>query len=1037
MTVTHNQTSFVSGELSPKLFGRVDFAKYQFGCSTMRNFFVNVSGGASSRAGFAYIGTCLQSGDALPPRDIKFQFNINQGYALEFGNFYMRIKSNGAYVTETAKNITNAQKINGITITSNSHGYSNGDWVQISGVGGINQINNLIWKVANATTNTFSLLSMFGANIDATTYGNYTSGGTVARIYTVASPYAVADLPYLKTAQSADIMSLTCVNTATGFEYPPYDLTRFSLTNWVFSQTTFSVAINPPATVTSVASASTTINTWYSYVVTAIGSDGTESVPSNVTTVQNNNIAVYAGSNTITWSAVAGAISYNVYVSTPSYNLPVPIGSSFGYIGSAFGTQFTDGNISADFTKTPPIRFNPFARGKIEYVSISAQGSGYSQGTVGFTINTSTGSGFAGTPIVLSGAIVGFYIKNNGENYAATDTITFTGGTGATGALTFGAFSGTYPSVVSYYQQRRVYANTLNEPNTYFFSQSGQYTNMDYSTPTIDSDAITGTPWAQQINGIQWFVPMPNGLIVLTGNGGWLLSGASNSALTPSSQFALQQGNIGASSLVEPILINADILYIQQKNSVLRNVTYNFYNNIYTGEDKTILANHLFFGHEIKQWAYSEEPYKVIWCVREDGILLSLTWLKEQDVWAWSRHDTDGLVVSVCTVTEPPVDAVYIIVKRYVQGQWLYYSERIDNRIWNSEEDAFCVDSGLKYSQNYPNATLMPALYKGTNNITGANIILGGSNYTSPQITAVDSTGAGSGGVFSATLSGGVITGINIINAGTNYTAGYTIFKITDATGSGANIQPIITNKVTFNASASIFSAGNVGDVIRVGNGKATVTDYVSGTQIIADITQNITDVIANDPNQTPVPAIAGKWTITTPVSTITGLNHLNGKLVSIVADGSVVPSQVVTNNTITLPNPSSAIFIGLPYTCQLQTMYLDLRTEIPSQTKRKTINAVGVRVEATRGISIGSDQVDSSTLPNGEAVEWTNMAEIKERNANNFPGNAIKLYTGDYYQNIVSNWKTNGQIAIQQKNPLPANILSCVAYYTLGDTSG
>ena len=98
MSLQHIQNSFISGEISPAIYGRTDLAKYHSGAATMRNMFVGYRGGAYSRAGLAYVGMCKQAGSAYPPRDIQFQFNNQQGYALEFGDNYMRIKSNGAYV---------------------------------------------------------------------------------------------------------------------------------------------------------------------------------------------------------------------------------------------------------------------------------------------------------------------------------------------------------------------------------------------------------------------------------------------------------------------------------------------------------------------------------------------------------------------------------------------------------------------------------------------------------------------------------------------------------------------------------------------------------------------------------------------------------------------------------------------------------------------------------------------------------------------------------------------------------------------------
>jgi len=277
---------------------------------------------------------------------------------------------------------------------------------------------------------------MFGTTVSSLNFGTYTSGGTSERIYTVVSPYAATDLQYLKYTQSADTMSLCLWNQSTFTEYAPYDLVRNGATDWVFTEVDFGSSIAAPEGVSVVAQSSTTLSTYYSYAVTAVDSEtGEESVASTPAGLQNNDISVNAGSNTISWIAVAGASSYNVYKATPSYGVAVPLGASYGYLGTAFGTEFTDTNILADFTKVPPVHNNPFARGTITSVSITGGGSGLTQGTAGYTVTTSTGSGFAGYPIVVNGVISGFFVTNGGEGYQNSDTIAF--GSKATGTYTF------------------------------------------------------------------------------------------------------------------------------------------------------------------------------------------------------------------------------------------------------------------------------------------------------------------------------------------------------------------------------------------------------------------------------------------------------------------------------------------------------------------------------------------------------------------------------------------------------------------------
>lgn len=1169
MQGTKIQSSFVSGELSPSMFGQVHNPKYETGAATMRNGFVNFQGGYSSRQGSAFVGMCKQNAPNIggattnqaPPRDIPFQFSITQAYALEFGDSYLRIKFQGAYVTETPIAITNITAA-GLFTTSVNHGYSIGDWVFDSGNPGFNQ---LTWIVASTPAlNKFTVTDLFG---NAVTSATTSAGGTVARIYTVPSPYAAPDLPYLKFSQSNNVVYLTCWNQQTLTEYPPYTLTRNAVTNWTFSQSTFASSIAPPTNVQATAQNSTTLDVFYPYVVTAIDSvTGDESVASVVVQVQNNDIAVNAGSNTITWNQVTNASSYNIFAAPPYYSTsatPTPqIGVTFGYIGSAVGNSFVDNNITPDFTTVPPTQTNPFAPGAINFVTPITGGSGLTQSTANFTITTSTGSGFEGIPIISSsGNFVGFYIQNEGQGYEPADTIAIvTGGTEATGSLTgtgsnptdgqfivlngvtwtfkttpttsgqtkiqasvtatfkqlsadlsvsgnplltaatyatsgtdtlnitfgeigtignayslstgtyggsvsastltggtnginsnataalvIGPQTGTYPGCCAFFQQRLAYAMTQNNPNTYYISQPGNYTNMNVSVISASSDAITGTPWAQQVNGIQFMVPMPGGLVIFTGAGAWQLSGGQTVAITPADQDVQPQSRYGCSATVPPIPINFHLLFVRENNGVVYDLVYNFWANIYIGNDLTIYSSHLFAtsGFTITQWAYAEKPYKLIWAVRNDGTMLSLTYSAEQEEQGWARHDTNGLYVGVCTIEEPPVDAVYTIVQRFVNGVWVYYSERLDNRIWSNPENCFCVDAGLTYPMTFPTATLNASSATGDSNITSTVVIQGGS-YPNHDAVAVaqDSTGAGSGATFSITYVGNAISVVTPVSMGEDYTPGDTEIVITSPSGgSGALIQPIITNYVTFTASSGVFNTNMIGNIIRTGNGKAQIITVNSSTSVIANLLAPITATVPNDPNNIPVPQAAGTWSLSVPTSIVTGLNHLNGLTVTGLADGGVISPQVVGPVTggigITLPQAASAINVGLSFLPQLQSLRLEIPGPGTVQTKRKNIPAVGVRVHESRGFSIGSNQPDASTQPGQVNVPWTNMFPVKDMTQATDLGQPIPLQTRDYYQSGLSNWDTRGQIAVQQTNPLPLNVDAFVYYYDIGDTDG
>lgn len=269
----------------------------------------------------------------------------------------------------------------------------------------------------------------------------------------------------------------------------------------------------------------------------------------------------------------------------------------------------------------------------------------------------------------------------------------------------FGA--GNDPIAVTYDQQRKVYAGSNSLPETFWMSKPGQFNNFDISDPIQPSDSIVGTLVSRQVNNIKYMVSMPGGLIMLTGGGAWQVSGGAQGAvLTPSTITATPQAYNGCAD-VEPLTINYDILYVQQKGTVVRDLSYSFYTNIYTGADLSVLSNHLFAGYSIKEWTYAEEPFKIVWAVRSDGVLLSLTYLKEQEIAGWAKHETQGRFQSISSIQEGQENAVYVVVQRIVGGAAVSFVERLHTRLMPyGSEDAFFVDAGLANDLVYPNALL-------------------------------------------------------------------------------------------------------------------------------------------------------------------------------------------------------------------------------------------------------------------------------------------------------------------------------------------
>lgn len=640
------QSSFGSGELSPSLFARVDLTKYHVGAATMRNFFVDYRSGASTRPGTKFCNQALQAGLGLPPRLIPFQSSALVPYIIEFGNKYCRFYSFGNPVLEVSFNITGATQASPAVITVTGNNFAIGDWIFVTGVGGMTQLNEIYFKVANVSGAAVTLQTVNGQPINSLGYGTYTSGGTAARVYTIVSPYAIADLPLLKFVQITNTMTLTHP------AYAPQILTFVSPTSWIFAPIVFGTLITAPTGLA--ASATTGTGAFYSYAVTAVDNSGNESVAATLAVSNVVDVTSTQGTITVSWVPVVGAISYNVYRASLSFAGAVPLGAAYGFQESITGnanTTFADSNVVPDFSQSPPIVHNPFA--------------------------------------------------------------------------------GNNPGACCFFQQRLYYGGSNLDPQTFWASQPGLYNNFNFSDPTQPDDELEDTIVSKQVNAVKNMLPMPGGLIFFTAQGAFQLSSgsgvAATSAVTPINATMQGQTYNGSNDL-PPIPINWAVLYGQLDGMIIE-LNYNIYAAIYTGQDISVLSNHLFFGFVLREWAYAQKPFKIVWAVRNDGTLLSLTYAKEQEMVGWARHDTLGLFQSVASVEEPPYDATYVVVKRFIGDQWNYYVERFDNRINfpYGAEDAWCVDCAIQSALPTPAANITISSSVGTAIFSADAMVFGGT----------------------------------------------------------------------------------------------------------------------------------------------------------------------------------------------------------------------------------------------------------------------------------------------------------------------
>ena len=227
-------STFTAGEISPRLEGRVTIEKYREGLADLTNMIVQPHGGVTRRPGTQFLGEVKASANVT--RLIPFEFKTSDTYALEFGNQYMRIYRNGLQIlVGSAKSITAISKANPGVFTASSHGYSNGDEIALVNTGGgMTELQSRNYRVANATTNTFTLTDLFDVALNTTNFSTYSGSGVVVdKIYEVTTPYTSAQINDVRFAQSADVMYLV---------HPSHAVRTLSRTDhnaWTFATPTF------------------------------------------------------------------------------------------------------------------------------------------------------------------------------------------------------------------------------------------------------------------------------------------------------------------------------------------------------------------------------------------------------------------------------------------------------------------------------------------------------------------------------------------------------------------------------------------------------------------------------------------------------------------------------------------------------------------------------------------------------------------------------------------------------------------------------
>ena len=634
-------TNFRAGELSPRLEGRIDLQKYNEAAQTLQNMLVFPQGGTTRRPGTKFAG---RSKDGGKVRLINFEFSDEQAYVLEFGVNYIRFFKDGGILTEAVKNITGITKANPAVVTSNSHGFSNGDRVFISGVVGMTQVNNLEFTVAGATTNTFQL-----SGVDSSAYTTYSSGGTVGKIVEVTTTYSITDIFEINHAQSADVLYLAHK------DHEPAKLTRTTATSFTLSDIAF---VDGPYLDENL-----TDTTLY-----ASSDTGTVTITASASLFTSADVG-----RLIRFREVL-EVTYDEWAASTSYANNEFVRYDGHVYKQVTGSTQTSGN-------TPPVHTS----GTETYGAIDWE---YRHDDTGYAKITVFTSATVVTAVVQ---------EDDGGIFVLPHNVV--GSSNATKKWSLGAFDGDqgFPRAVAFYEERLYFAGTTGQPQSIFGSVTADFEN--HTPGTEDDKAVNITIASDQVNVIKHLLPA-RFLQVLTTSSEFTLSGGTGTTpVTPTNINVLRETTFGSSD-IRPLRAGNSTILIQKGLEKVKEITFDLDTDGLLGVDLSILADHLPRGG-LTDMIWQQEPELILWFVHSDGGLIGLTYDRANGAVGWHDHDLggSGIVESITAIPSGAEDQVYLSVKRTINGATVRHIETLTTIDFGDDVgDAFYVDSGLTYS---------------------------------------------------------------------------------------------------------------------------------------------------------------------------------------------------------------------------------------------------------------------------------------------------------------------------------------------------
>lgn len=745
--------SFAAGELSPAMYGRTDIAKYDIGAAKLENFVVLRYGGVQNRAGTKYIAKTAGNKKAVL---LPFRYNVEQNFIIEVTAGKIRFYTQGELVTKDGEpyEITNDYTESELATLK---------YTQSADVMFLVQPNHPPATLTRYANDNWVFERM---DITGGPFGESSYSGSIAKTVTFSTPGSHT----FKVPSNVTSLQIELAGGAGGTG----GLLKQNIS--VTAGQTYSITVgaggagvklDSEGSVGSTAPGDAGGNTTFgSYTATgggggasahlegdgangaagtptgAGGKGGTGGTPNNMggmdgsdgwcivtysingedTTVQasdvSGDITLTANKEIFNQDDVGTLFELSHFVgstykkgtpNTSGSNLTVEVlphssvyVESFGFWDGNFTLEKYDtiteqwvtvrsqnGNRSSNYNFTEENDSDSIVSYRVTSTEFNTDvWSGENEQQRGFITIQSFGNDYSGYVLItqyISATQVKATVKKRLASTATTKDFSFASWTAASG----------YPSCAGFFEDRLVFAGSKNEPQTFWTSKTGDYYNFGTSIPALDNDAVTATLNGGQMNGIKAIIAFGE-MILLTAGGEYKVTG-NGKPITGENVLSQAQEYRGISDVL-PVTVGSRIVYLQQQGSIIRDLAYSYDVDKYTGDDLNLLASHLFERHKITSMTYQQTPNSIVWCTRDDGVLLGLTYLKEQDVYAWHQHSTaHGKFINVCSISGQQEDELYCVVER--DGS--YFVEHMEMREKSAEpQDQYFVDCGVTVSGN-------------------------------------------------------------------------------------------------------------------------------------------------------------------------------------------------------------------------------------------------------------------------------------------------------------------------------------------------